>query len=233
MNIVDYILIGIIVLWTISGYKNGVIRSLATLVVIVIASIVAYYLKTPVATFLMQSLPFFNFAGAFENILGINILFYNGVAFIFIFVIIYSILNILVVVAGFLDKILRATVILYVPDKVLGAMVGFIQGVMIAFLFAFTLLQMPNWHAYAYDSALAYKMINRTPVIRTVLAGTTEIIGEINTIIEETDTTSEAELKNAQIKILNTFVSHKLVDASIINDLVDNEKINLTDIQFQ
>ncbi len=227
MNMIDVGLFLLIILFAILGWKRGVIKSLVRLVGLVVIAIVAYSLKGTLANFLIDFMPFINFGGAFEDVQAINILFYNGVSFLFIFVILYCILNILVNIAGIFDKILKATIILYLPDKILGLVVGVIEGVIVSFIVIFTLAQIPLTQNYVYDSNYASKILNRTPVIRTVLADMTLISEEINEAVEGT-----SDIDTLQVEILNIMIKYQLTTKEEVEKLIESEKINLTDVTF-
>lgn len=233
MSYVDLGLLVILIISTFIGYKSGVIKSIVRLLALVISVIVAYQLKDFVAEFLIDIMPFFDFGGLFEGITSMSILFYHGVSFLVIFIIIYSLLSIVIMLAGFLDKILKMTIILYLPDKILGGIVGFIQGTMISFVIIFVLAQVPYTQEYVIDSTYGYQILHRTPVIRTVLADCTVISGDIADIIMNVDTDDEDYKTDTQIAIMNVFVKYGLITAETAQELVDSEKVYLPGVLFQ
>ncbi len=233
MNFVDLILFFLVILFTIIGWKKGVIRSVVRLVGLIMIAIIAYQLKTPLASFLIGFMPFFNFAGVFQDVTAINILFYHAVSFVFVFIMLYSILNIVISLAGLLDKLLKATIILYLPDKILGAVVGFVEGVVFAFVVIFTMAQMPNLQEYVAESSYASRVLNRTPIIRTVLAPTTNITEEIIEITEEfKDASTDTEKEKYHIEVLNVMIKYSLVTKEEAQRLIDEEKIYLPGVSF-
>lgn len=228
MNIVDIGMLILVALCALKGYKSGVLKSLVSLAAFVVSAIIAYSFKGYLANFLSDILPFYNFGGTFEGITSISILFYHGLSFIVLFIISYSILNILIIFAGFLDKILKATIVLYLPSKILGAIVGFIEGMMISFVIIFTMAQLPFTQEYVIESSYGYTILNRMPIIRTVLADCTVISSEIAEIIVSSDKDSE----EMQTQVLNVFIKYKLVEPETINKYIEEGKLNLQGVEF-
>lgn len=228
MNIVDIGMLILVALCALKGYKSGVLKSLVSLAAFVVSAIIAYSFKGYLANFLSDILPFYNFGGTFEGITSISILFYHGLSFIVLFIISYSILNILIIFAGFLDKILKATIVLYLPSKILGAIVGFIEGMMISFVIIFTMAQLPFTQEYVIESSYGYTILNRMPIIRTVLADCTVISSEIAEIIVSSDKDSE----ETQTQVLNVFIKYKLVEPETINKYIEEGKLNLQGVEF-
>ena len=232
MNLLDILMILIIVAFMILGYKRGVIKTTAKLFGIIVIGILAYTLKTPLAGFLIKHLPFYNFGGKVDGLYSLNILFYNSLSFLFIFIMLYSLLNILILVAGFLDKILKATIILYLPDKILGAIVGFIEGVIVSFVIMFVLIQLPFFNDLTSKSKYTLNILNRTPIIRIVLAPTTKSVEGIQAIIKKADLANEASKEEANIGILNELIRYGVISSTDVQKLIDDNKLRLDKVKF-
>lgn len=232
MEYIDLGLLIILVISTLAGYKAGVIKSSVRILALLISAFIAYMFKGYAAEFLIDLMPFVDFGGIFEGITSMNILFYHGVSFLVIFIILYSILNIFIIFAGFLDKILKMTIILYLPDKILGAIIGFVQGTMISFIIIFVLAQVPYTQEYVINSTYGYQILNRTPIIRTVLADCTVISGEIADIIVNVDTTDEDYVADTQVSIMNIFIKYGLISSETAQELIDDEKVYLPGVLF-
>lgn len=233
MNYIDLGLLIVMVLSVLIGYKSGVIKSIVRLLAFLLSAILAYQFKGILAGFLIDFMPFYQFSGVFEGITSVSILLYHGLSFLFIFILIYSILSIVITLAGFLDKILKMTIILYLPDKILGAVVGFIQGVMISFVAIFVLVQIPYTQEIVMNSTYGYQILNRTPIIRTVLADTTVISGEIFDIITNEENETDEDAQSIQSQIMLVFVKYGLITADEAQELVDSETVYLPGVIFQ
>ena len=62
-SIVDIIIIVFLILGTYAGWRRGVIKSLINFLGLIAVAIISFYLKTYIANFLIDVMPFFNFAG--------------------------------------------------------------------------------------------------------------------------------------------------------------------------
>ena len=232
MNFVDFGLIIIITISALVGYKSGVIKTFARMASLVIAAIIAYSFKDMLANFLIDFMPFFNFEGMFKGITGINILFYHGASFIVLFIIIYSLLSIVIMLAGFIDRLLKMTIILYLPDKILGGLLGAVYGVIISFILIFSMSMLPNTQKYVIDSSYGYIILNRTPIIRTVLAKTTVVTSEIKDIMNDKEGNSEEEIKSVQLSVLDTFIKYGYITKEAAAKLIEENKIDLPGVKF-
>lgn len=232
MNIIDIGMFLIIIVCMLLGYKRGVIKTTVKLVGLIVIGILSYQLKTPIANFLIKHLPFYDFGNSLKGLYSLNILFYNGLAFLFVFVMLYSLLNILILAAGILDKLLKASVILYLPDKILGAIIGFIEGLIISFIIIFVLIQLPFTSKTTASSKYAINILNRTPVIRIVLANTTKSVENIQTILQGPTGKDQKEIDNTNIKILNELVRFRVISSTDVQKLIDENKLRLDKVKF-
>ena len=58
MNIVDYIILVILILSAVKGFRQGLIPSIVNFVGVFLVFIIAFYLKAPISSLLYQNLPF-------------------------------------------------------------------------------------------------------------------------------------------------------------------------------
>ncbi len=231
MNFVDIGMLFIILLSMIIGYKRGVIKTTVKLVGLIIIAIISYQFKGPLAGLLIKYLPFFDFGGSTQGLFSLNILFYHALAFLFIFIMLYCILNILLAVAGLLDKLLKATIILYLPDKILGAVVGFVEGVIISFILIFVLCQLPFTQGHVMESKYAHNVLNRTPIIRVVLANTTKTVEGINSLVSQYK--NEEDKQSHNIAILNELIKYRIITADEVQKLINKNKMHLPNVTFE
>ena len=141
MNILDALIIILLILGIMGGMRRGLIKETVLLVGLIFIIVVSFYLRTPIATFMYKTLPFFEFSGKFQGVAILNILLYELIAFLIIFSILYLILRILLKVTGIIEKILKATIILGIFSKIGGAIVGFIESYVIIFIILFIFSQ--------------------------------------------------------------------------------------------
>ena len=108
---IDIILVLILFAGAIVGFKRGVIKSAVTFIGAIVVIVLAFSLKNPISKLLYSFLPFFNFAGDFEGLTTLNIIIYEAIAFVLVYVILMAILQILIKITGVFEHILNFTII--------------------------------------------------------------------------------------------------------------------------
>lgn len=229
---VDILLIIFIVLGTFAGTRRGLIKTAVGFIGLVAIVILSYSLKTPLANFLIDNFPFFNFSGAIEGLTSLNILIYNVISFVVIFILLYCVLNIVLALTGFIDTLLKFTVIWIIPSKIGGAILGFLESWVFLFLVVFVLEQFNITNSLIKDSSVANIILNNTPIIGNYLSGASNAAYEIYEGVEEytsdeTKTTTDLNLYILQIQINNGIISKQKAQ-----ELLDIGKINLGNVMF-
>ena len=98
MVVVDIIILILLVLGAVAGFKAGVIKKLTDFVGMFVIVILSFYLKNFLSVIMYENLPFFNFGGLIKGIVVINILFYEVLAFIIVFLVLLFVLRVLLMV---------------------------------------------------------------------------------------------------------------------------------------
>ncbi|MBE6140627.1 MAG: CvpA family protein [Firmicutes bacterium] len=232
MNFVDFIIIGCIIGGALLGFKKGVIKTLVQLLGTITVLILSYTFKDILANYLMRYLPFFNFAG-FEGISAMNILIYELLSFIAIFVIAYCVLNILVTLSGLIEKILKITIVLAIPSKILGAILGAIEGLVFAFVVVFILFHAGITSHFVYESKSGVVLLERTPFIGQVMASSTLALEDVNNLISKYDgERTEIENRELNAQVISLLIHYNVVSKDTIADLVEADKLDLDNVQF-
>ena len=73
MKIVDIVILIIILLGAVIGFKRGFTRSLVSALGFIVIAILAYFLKNPLSILLYENLPFFKFGGILKGVTVLNI----------------------------------------------------------------------------------------------------------------------------------------------------------------
>lgn len=228
MNIIDVVIILLILLAGVNGLKRGVIKQLVTTIGFILVIILAFKLKNPIADFLSLNLPFFKFSGA--KVASFNILLYQGIAFIIVVGILEGILGILIRISGLIEKILKFTIILGIPSKILGFIVGIIEGFIVIFVALFILYQPQFNIGIINDSALAKPILKSTPILSKVSGGMVEVINDSYDLIMEYKNNNITN-ETLDLKTIDTMLKHKVITPSYVRKLIDKDKINLSGIE--
>ena len=228
-NIVDVLIVLIIALMGVIGFKKGVIKQTVSTVGFILVIILAFYLKNPIAEFLSLHLPFFTFGGIYAGVTSLNILFYQLVSFIIVVIILETILEALIRVSGFIEKVLKFTIILGLPSKILGFIVGVIEGFVVVFIVLFFLRQ-PAFNIKLLDeSNLTDKILKSTPVLSQVSQSFVDTFNDLYELGQDytDDKLNENELNLASIDVM---LKHKIITPEYVLKLVEADKIKISGI---
>lgn len=229
MNIVDVIIMLLILACGVAGFKRGVLKQTVSTVGFIIVVILAFYLKNPIAEFLSLHLPFFSFGGNLANTVSLNIILYQLISFILVILVLETVLGILIRITGIIEKILKFTVILGIPSKILGFVVGVVEGFIITFILLFFLRQ-PGFNLKIFDgSKLTNPILNSTPVLSQV-AG--DFVDTFNDLYELGNDYYEQKLdaNTLDLKSIDVMLEHKIITYNYVIKLVDAKKIKITGI---
>ena len=229
MNIVDAIIMLLILACGVAGFKRGVLKQTVSTVGFIIVVILAFYLKNPIAEFLSLHLPFFSFGGNLANTVSLNIILYQLISFILVILVLETVLGILIRITGVIEKILKFTVILGIPSKILGFVVGVVEGFIITFILLFFLRQ-PGFNLKIFDgSKLTNPILNSTPVLSQV-AG--DFVDTFNDLYELGNDYYEQKLdaNTLDLKSIDVMLEHKIITYNYVIKLVDAKKIKITGI---
>lgn len=230
-TVIDVIIIVFLLLGALAGWKKGLIKSLVNFVGLIAVVILSFYFKTFLANFFIDKLPFFNFIGL-EGLSSANILIYNIIAFVIVFVILYCILNIIISITGFIDTLLKFTVIWIIPSKILGAIVGLLETWLFVYLLVFVLSAFSLTSSYVLDSKVSNIVLDYTPVINNIFGDTTKAIKNIYNNIEEFKKDDTKTTQDLDLRILQIEITYGLITKDKAQELIDSGKIDLGDIMF-
>lgn len=223
MNIVDILILIFLGFGALIGFKKGVTNQLVSLIGIFAIIILSFILKNPVSVFLYNNLPFINFGGIFKDLTVVNILFYEMIAFFVIFFILTIVFKILLKVTSIFEKILKFTIILGIPSKILGAVLGIIQNVIYAFIIIY-ILNLPTFYIKEVkESEVANTILNKTPILASVCDKSMEVIEEITKLKDEYSETSNMGEYNQ--KVLNLMIDNGIITKENVKVLIDKGKL--------
>lgn len=226
MNVADIVILIALLLGALAGFKAGVIKKTADFLGTFIIIILAFYLKNDLSVIMYENLPFFNFGGFIKGIEAINILLYEALAFIIVFLGLLFILKVVLLVTGLIEKILKATVILSIPSKILGIVVGTIEMYVYVFI-VLVILTLPIFKVpYVRESKLADFMLNNTPILSGISEEMIDIYGTVYNIVIEKDNKTNEELNE---EVLTFLIEKQVLSKSSAKRLVEQNKVHIND----
>lgn len=229
INLIDAIILLIILLGGVIGFKEGVIKKLTSVIGLVIVVILSFTLKNYLSVFFYENLPFFDLWGVFKGIQVLNILFYELLAFVIIASVLTIVYRLILGLTGIIEKVLKATVILSIPSKILGFFVGLIENYIWVYLFLFILTLPVINIKQIYDSKTAVFIMEKTPILSKYTDKTIDIYNDLYDIID-----SNGEKTNEQVneEAMDLMLKYEIITKESAKKLIDKNKVNVNDDSF-
>ena len=225
INFFDVAIILMFLLFLVVGWKNGVIKELFSFLGIILVFILSFWLKGLVGNIFCTILPFFEFGGYIKGVVSLNILIYHTIAFILLFCLFLGLYRLILKASGFLQKIVNYTIILTIPSKILGAIVGLIEGWIIVFAMLVVLI-VPFKDIKEYkDSNMVNKVLFNTPILSNTTKPFVKSISEIYDLTSKISM-EELEMNDANLKSIDVMLKYKVVDKYTVKKLMDNDKLS-------
>lgn len=227
MNFIDIVIIFLIVMGFLVGFKRGFTKSLVSALGLVVIVVLAFYLKNPISVILYENLPFIKI-GAFKGIEVINIFFYEALAFLIVLIVLGLILRVLLLATSLFERILNATVILSIPSKIGGAIVGAVEFYVIAFV-ALYIMSLPFIEVHSLnESKLKPIIFEKTPILSNVLDKGTDVINEFAVLKKKFD---DKRISSAEFnkEALTVMLKYKVVTKESLEKLMEKGKIDKFD----
>jgi len=219
MKIYDIAILIILILFALKGFKDGFFKTIVSFVGFLIITILAYNLKNIVGDFLVLNFPFFQFNTFFGGASVLNIILYQGIAFVLMFMILEIIYRIVLSITGIIEKVLKLTIILGIPSKILGLVFGFLEGYIIVYLVLFFLAQPFVTFNIKDNSNWMNPILVKTPILSKYGEKGLEVFNELKEL-SNIDNTNELDLKMADIVL-----KEKVISKKTFKTLIDKEKI--------
>lgn len=216
MNIIDIVIILLLGLSFVTGFKRGVLKEIVMLFGTIIIYVISFNLKDPLGLFLCKICPFFKLDG----LISLNILIYQLIAFVAIAGILFSIYSIVLKFTGILQKAVDLTIILTLPSKILGGIAGIIEGYIVLFIILLVLSIPFKDNSLFIDSTLNNKILTSS-----ILSNT---IGDLDDMIIDIYKLSNSKESNKikNNKIMKMYVEYKIVSEDDINDISNTGKLD-------
>lgn len=228
IGIVDAFIIGIILIFGVGGLKNGFFKQTVITIGTILLFVVSYYLKDFVADFLSYNLPFFDFGGDMMGLVSLNIIMYQLIGFILVFVVLSIVFGIIVKITGIFEKILKFTIILGIPSKILGFLLGLVEGYVVVFIALFFLHQPIVDVKVLGESKFMNPILSSSPVLSNVVSDTNDVISEVYVLVD--DYLKDKDVHKFNVKSIDTMLKYKVIDVDYIDKLIEKDKINIPGI---
>ena len=220
---VDIVILIVLAFGFFIGFIRGFTKELVNFLGLFVVLVLSFIFKNPISIFLYKHLPFFNFGGIFKDITVLNILLYEVLAFIFVFSVLFVLFKILLLGTKIFEKILKMTIILGIPSKILGGLLGIIENWVYIFVILY-ILNLPIFNiSLTNDSKVANIIYNHTPVLNVVCNKTLSTVDEINDLKEEYKSTKNTKKFNQ--KALDSMIEKGIITRENVKYLINKKKL--------
>lgn len=225
MNIIDVVIILVLLMGAVIGFKRGLTGSLVNFVGLILVLILAYILKNPVSALMYKFLPFFSFGGVIKGVTVLNIALYEFIAFLLVASVLMAILKLVIFASSLFERILAFTIILGIPSKILGAVIGIIQHFVIIFIVLY-LFNLPFFNIdIVNQSKYKDKILNSTPILSNMVGSTLDVIKEFSDLKDKYEVINDPNQFN--LETLDLFLKHKVITVDAVQGLIDSNKLNI------
>lgn len=225
ISILDIALILILFMFAVGGFRKGAIKEAVSLVGIVAVFVIAFLFKGVLGNLLCKFLPFFDFAGNLEGVTVLNILLYQLVAFIIIYSLLFSVYIIVVKISSGIQKLVNMTIVLWIPSKIIGALIAFVTGYIVVFAVLLVLLIPLKDSNLFKDSKVANYIVYDSPILSSSSESISNSINEIYDLSEELSR-GKIDKNEANLQTMDILLKYKIVNPKTAKQLVALDKLD-------
>jgi uncharacterized membrane protein required for colicin V production len=230
MNLVDLIIIVLLVMGALVGFKRGLIRQLLSLCGTIIAAVLAFLFKTPLAQLLCEYLPFFSFKGVLAGLSVLNLFVYEVIAFLIILAIFVGLLQVLIFLSNILEKIVSMTIIFALPSKLAGAVFGVLENYIVVFIILY-IVSLPFFNIdIIRGSELRDPIVTKAPVLNKLAEKSVEVGTEIANLVDKYKI--EEDKNQYNLDTLDVLLKYNITKVETVDRLVEKNKIQLVNIDL-
>ena len=229
MNIIDGVIILILIIGAIIGFKRGLLPELVSLVSFILTVILAFILKNPLSEFLFTKLPFFKFVGVLKGVTIVNILLYEVIAFVIVRGVLWIVVKVVSYLFKIIEKLLNVTIIYGPVSKICGMVLGIVENYILVFIILY-IVSLPFFNINLLrGSKLREPILYKTPVLTGYAKKTAKVGEELWTLEEKYQTAYNANSFNKEA--LDLFLKYNITTVSSVDKLVELNKIEIDGVE--
>lgn len=229
MNIIDAIIILFLLVGVAIGFKRGFTKQILSFLGIFVVVILAFWLKNPVSIFFYEHLPFFKFGGILKGVTVLNIALYEFIALFVILSLLTIILKVLLFASSIFEKLLKFTIILGIPSKILGAFIGVVESFVWVFIILYV-ISLPVFNiAIVKDSKLRSGILKNTPILSHFADDTLKVIEEFTDLKEKYEQAPNANAFNKET--LDLFLGYNIITIKSVDKLIEKNKLQIDGVE--
>lgn len=226
MGALDIVIILLILMFAVVGWKQGLIKEAVQLVGMIAILVISFMFKDELGNIFCKWLPFFDFTGSsVEGLTALNILIYQLLAFLAIFMVLYGVYSLVLKLSGIFQKIIDWTLILALPSKLGGLIIGFIEGYILVFIVLLLIMALPlNFTSHFRNSDIVNKMVYETPILSSAAKDVTNSLSEVYDLADQV-INKKLDTNEANLKMIDTMLKYDLVTPKTVEQLVVLDKL--------
>lgn len=229
MSFVDILIIVFIIVGGVVGFKNGFTKSVVKFLGVLVVLALSFLLKNQLSLILMSVGPFIPFGGVIKGVTILNVLLYEVISFSIIFSILMIVLKILSKTTSIFERLLSFTIILGIPSKILGLLIGVLKNYIIVF-FVVYYLAMPNFSEVSIvnDSSLKDPILRGTPILSNVADKSIKVFDEFKSLSKKYSNSKNVNEFN--LETLDLFLKYDVTNVKTIKSLKESGKLKIDGI---
>lgn len=224
--IIALVIVVFLVLEVVNGYKKGFLESSVKLIGFILVIIGSFLLKNPLSIYLYTNFPFFKFSGIFKGLYALNIIAYEIIAFILLFVVLYILFKVVCEITKLVDKLLSLIFFIGIPNKILGAVLGFVQGIVTLYFVIAVFKIGTNLLGYEMKPSLADYIVE-VPILKQTFGSTLDSLDKITNLAKNYEFTKDKDEANE--KVLDILLEYDIISKENLDKLIDSGKISVND----
>ena len=230
MNIIDIGIVIFLIFGAALGFKRGFTRQLVSSVGFILIVILAFKLRAPISELLFQNLPFFKFGGILKGAAVLNIVVYEFIAFLIVLAVLSILLKVAMLASRVFESILNMTIILGIPSKILGSIIGVIEHFVIAFIILY-FLTLPFFSlSITSDSKYKDKILNNTPILSSTVEKTLDVMKDLGQLKDKFEV--EQDVNQFNLAAIDLLLDKKIVTVKTVDELIKKDKLKIDNIEI-
>ena len=219
ITILDIIIIVLFIIAIVLGFKKGILKELVSFIGTIIIFIISYQLKGIVGNFLCIIFPFY-----IKDLVTVNIMFYQIIAFILTFGILSFLFNLFINLTKTIDNLLDKIKLLNIPLRILGAIISVFKMYLTVFILLLLVMIPFRNTSIVKKSLLTERIVYETPILSK---GSKEVIFVLEEIIilDRDIAKGKITINEGNLKILDLLLKYNMIDKDTVIDLYNKDKI--------
>ena len=228
MNLIDAGIIILLLTGLVVGFKRGVIHETVSAVSFFASIVIAFLFKNMISELLYTYLPFFKFGGVIKGVTVLNLVLYEVIAFLIALSIVVVLFRIVIMITKVIEKFLKFTLILGIPSKILGAVVGVIE----SYMWIFIILYIVSLPLFSFDlsgSKYRTKILEQTPILSSFTDEYMDVVDEFTDLKDKYNDSSNATEFNKET--LDLLLKYDIVTIDSVDQLIEDDKLKIDNIE--